>query len=129
MMIIKYTAFYAGMLAVFYVALSFRIIKLRLVHKVGIGHGESNTLHRAIRVHANFAEYVPLALLLLAFLELNKAEIWVLNILGTALLIGRLFHAMGLGKSAGTSIARTIGGILTYLMMLAAALLNILAVY
>lgn len=126
---IQYTALYAGLLALFYVALSFRIIKMRLVFKVGIGHGEQNELHRAIRVHANLAEYVPFALLLLLFLELNQTSDWILNVLGTMLLIGRVFHAMGLGKSAGTTAARTIGGVLTYIMMLIAAVLNILAVY
>lgn len=126
---IQYTALYAGLLALFYVALSFRIIKMRLVFKVGIGHGEQNELHRAIRVHANLAEYVPFALLLLLFLELNQTSDWILNVLGTMLLIGRVFHAMGLGKSAGTTVARTIGGVLTYIMMLIAAVLNILAVY
>lgn len=126
---IQYTALYAGLLALFYVALSFRIIKMRLTFKVGIGHGEQNELHRAIRVHANLAEYVPFALLLMLFLELNQTEGWILNVLGTMLLIGRVFHAMGLGKSAGTTMARTVGGVLTYLMMLIAAVLNILVVY
>ena len=126
---IQYTALYAGLLALFYVDLSFRIIKMRLVFKVGIGHGEQNELHRAIRVHANLAEYVPFALLLLLFLELNQTSDWILNVLGTMLLIGRVFHAMGLGKSAGTTVARTIGGVLTYIMMLIAAVLNILVVY
>ena len=126
---IQYTALYAGLLALFYVALSFRIIKMRLTFKVGIGHGEQSELHRAIRVHANLAEYVPFALLLMLFLELNQTASWILNVLGTMLLIGRVFHAMGLGKSAGTTMARTVGGVLTYLMMLIAAVLNILAVY
>ncbi|QTH64747.1 MAPEG family protein [Psychrosphaera ytuae] len=128
-MTIQYTALYAGLLALFYVALSFRIIRMRLKFKIGIGHGEQNELHRAIRVHANFAEYVPLALILLVFLEINQTASWILNVLGTALLIGRVLHAMGLGKSAGTSAARLLGGVLTYSMMLVAAVLNVLAVY
>lgn len=126
---IQYTALYAGLLVLFYVALSFRIIRMRMKFKIGIGHGEQNELHRAIRVHANFAEYVPLALILLFFLEINQTTGWILNALGTMLLIGRVLHAMGLGKSAGTTAARFLGGILTYTMLLVAAILNILVVY
>ena len=127
--IIQFTSFYAGLLAVFYVLLSFRIILLRKKYRIGIGHGEEMELHRAIRVHGNFAEYVPLALFLLLLLELGQAETWILHTLGSMLLFGRLFHAMGLGKSAGTSMPRFLGGVLTYTMMLIAAGLNVWSVY
>ena len=126
---IQFTSFYAGLLAVFYVLLSFRIILMRKEFKVGIGHGDKKELHRAIRVHGNFAEYVPLALFLILLLELNKADDWVLHSLGTMLLFGRLLHAMGLSKSAGTSMPRFLGGVLTYSMMLIAAGLNVWSVY
>ena len=127
--LIQFTSFYAGLLAVFYVLLSFRIILMRQKFQVGIGHGEKKELHRAIRVHGNFAEYVPLALFLILLLELNKADNWVLHALGTMLLFGRLFHAMGLSKSAGSSTPRFLGGVLTYSMMLIAAGLNIWSLY
>jgi uncharacterized protein len=126
---VQFTAFYAGLLTLFYVALSIRIIMLRRELRIGIGHGESNRLHRVIRVHANFAEFVPLALLLLMFLELNGTESWVLNVLGTMLLVGRLLHSMGLSKSAGTSVGRLWGGLLTYSMMIIASVLNIMVMY
>ena len=127
--LIQFTSFYAGLLAVFYVLLSSRIILMRQKFQVGIGHGEKKELHRAIRVHGNFAEYVPLALFLILLLELNKADNWVLHALGTMLLFGRLFHAMGLSKSAGSSTPRFLGGVLTYSMMLIAAGLNIWSLY
>ena len=127
--LIQFTSFYAGLLAVFYVLLSFRIILMRQKFQVGIGHGEKKELHRAIRVHGNFAEYVPLALFLILLLELNKADNWMLHALGTMLLFGRLFHAMGLSKSAGSSTPRFLGGVLTYSMMLIAAGLNIWSLY
>ncbi len=126
---VQFTAFYAGLLSVFFVLLSFKIIFLRRKLQIGIGHGESHELHRVIRVHGNFAEFVPLALMLLMFLELNGAAPWILNVLGTMLLLGRLLHSLGLSKSAGTTWGRLWGGVLTYTMMLAAAILNILEIY
>ncbi len=128
-MSIEFTAFYAGLLSLIYIALTIRIIQLRWKHKVGIGHGESTELHRAIRVHGNFSEYVPLALVLMLLLELQNTAEGTLHLLGAMLLIGRVFHAMGLGKRAGTSLGRTIGGICTYLMIIVAAILNVMSVY
>ena len=126
---VQFTAFYAGILALLYIALSFRVIKLRRKLRVGIGHGEENELHRAIRVHGNFSEYVPFALMLLLLLELNNEATWILNVLGSMLFLGRIAHGMGLSKSAGTSAPRLIGGLLTFVMIIAAAILNVLAVY
>lgn len=126
---IQFTSFYAGLLAFVFVVLSFRIILMRRKFQVGIGHGEQKELHRAIRVHGNFAEYVPLALFLMLLLELNQTESWLMHVLGLSLLVGRMFHAMGLGKSAGTSMPRFIGGVLTYSMMLVAAALNVATAY
>ena len=126
---IEFTAFYAGILGLFYVALSFRVIKLRKRFQVGISHGKEKELQRAIRVHANFAEYVPLALFLILILELNQAPHWSLHLLGSGIFIGRVLHALGLDKSAGTSIPRFIGMILTFLTITVASVLNILTVY
>ncbi|MBU2919000.1 MAG: putative membrane protein YecN with MAPEG domain [Psychrosphaera sp.] len=126
---VEFTAFYAGILGLFYVALSFRVILLRRKFQVGIGHGKERELHRAIRVHGNFSEYVPLALFLLLLLELNGGQMWVLHVLGSMLFLGRILHVMGLSKSAGTSMPRFVGGTLTFGMMMIAAVLNILVVY
>ncbi|MGI9404501.1 MAG: MAPEG family protein [Hyphomicrobium sp.] len=50
------TAFYAALLALFFVFLSIRVIGWRRVKKVELGHGDDNQLLRRMRVHANFAE-------------------------------------------------------------------------
>lgn len=127
--LIQFTAFYAGLLALFYVALSLRIIRYRRHFKVGIGHGEERELHRAIRVHANYAEYVPIALMLMLILELNQTQDWLMHLLGTTLLLGRFLHAMGLSKKTGTSMPRFLGMLMTFGVILVAAVMNILVVY
>ena len=63
------TAFYAALLAVLFLFLSVRVIGWRRERRVEFGHGEDFELLRRMRVHANFAEYVPFALLLMALAE------------------------------------------------------------
>ena len=52
--------FYASLLAALYFFLSLRVIRMRRRERIALGDGENARLERAIRVHANFAEYVPL---------------------------------------------------------------------
>ena len=65
-MSIQITAIYASLLAIFYIVLSFRVARRRMRFQVGLGTGQNIELERAIRIHGNFGEYIPLALLLLA---------------------------------------------------------------
>ena len=51
-------------------------------------------LARRIRAHANAAEYVPLALLLLLILELNQTQPMLLHVFGCVLIAGRILHAI-----------------------------------
>jgi uncharacterized membrane protein YecN with MAPEG domain len=60
---------YAGLLALWLVVLSLRVIQARRAARVSLGDGGNRALQRAIRGQANFAEYVPIALLLLLILE------------------------------------------------------------
>ncbi len=58
---------------------------------------------------ANFAEYVPLALLLLAMAEIRGASPLWLHIGGVALLIGRVAHAIGVSRPHTDDIGRIVG--------------------
>ena len=107
------TAFYAALLALLFLLLSLRVINQRREARVEIGAGESAELLRRSRVHANFAEYVPFALLLLGFAESLKAPSIALHALGLALLVGRLIHAYGLSQTPHILRLRVIGMWLT----------------
>lgn len=107
------TAFYASLLAFLFVLLSVRVIAQRREARVEIGVGESRELLRRSRVHANFAEYVPLALLMLAFAESLKAPSVVLHLLGLALLAGRLLHAYALSQNPHILGLRVLGVTMT----------------
>ena len=78
-----------------------------------------------MRVHANFGEYVPLALLMLALLELAAVSTTWLWTFGIALLVARVLHAVGLGGSSGYSLGRFAGTLLTFITLLAMAALGI----
>lgn len=125
-MTLPITSLYAGILALFYAFLSLRIPKLRMKHKVGLGDGNIPELQRAVRVHANFAEYIPFALLMLLLLEAQGYSAWFLHIMGLMLVVGRGLHAYGLTQTAGPSPGRFIGSISTFFCIAAAGLLLIL---
>lgn len=125
-MLYSITLLYAGLSALLLLALSFQVVGLRRKHQIGLGTGEAPALERAVRVHANFCEYVPIALLLLLVLELSgPLPAWLLHVLGVMLVIGRILHAVGLSRSAGTSSGRFVGTLLTWLMILVAGLLAV----
>ncbi|MCD9029422.1 MAPEG family protein [Luteimonas sp. BDR2-5] len=115
----------ASLHVVLYLALSLRVVLHRNAHKVGIGTGGDPALTRKIRVHGNFGEYVPLALLMLALLELAAVATTLLWTFGIVLLLARVLHAIGLGGSAGYSSGRFIGALLTFATLLAMAAVGI----
>ncbi|HQT67739.1 MAG: hypothetical protein B7Z78_03115 [Rhodospirillales bacterium 20-60-12] len=90
--------FYGAILGFVYIWLTIRVGKARKASKIVLGSGGDVRLERAMRVHANFAEYVPLALILLIFMELRHDSPWLLNLLGLILLGGRLAHAYGMAQ-------------------------------
>lgn len=108
-MALPITSLYAGILALFLVPLTVRVIRQRYRARVGILDGGDDILARAMRVHGNFVEYVPLALLLMALIEGNGIGDWRLHVLGTVLVGGRMLHAYGLGRSSGATRPRAIG--------------------
>ncbi len=119
------TALYAGLLGLIYVPLSWRIARMRFKYGVGIGDGGNKDLARAIRVHGNFSEYVPLALVLLLVVESIGSSGWVVHVLGVWIIVARLAHAQGLNSKPGTSLGRFTGILLTWLQILAASLVAI----
>ncbi len=125
-MSLQITAIYASILAILYVVLSYRVARRRMRFQVGLGTGQNPDLERAIRIHGNFAEYVPLALLLLALLESGGGPGWVLHGAGATLVVARILHVVGLTSSSGRSPGRFIGVTLTWALLLALAAANLM---
>lgn len=125
-MALRIVPYYAAALALLFVVLSVRVIGGRREHKVAIGAGSRHALERRIRVHANFAEYAPFALVLLGMAELRSAPGPVLHGLCLSLLLGRLSHAWGVSQPDEDSRFRVVGMAATFAAILGAALTLIL---
>ena len=119
------TGFYASLLGILYIGLAINIIRLRRRFKVGIGTGKNELLAKAIRVHGNFSEYVPLAVILLGCYEINVASAMMLHAIGSILILGRVLHVIGLNRTVGASQQRVIGMLSTFLVILVLAIENI----
>jgi uncharacterized membrane protein YecN with MAPEG domain len=117
---------YAAVLAFVYIVLSARVIRARQSAKVAIGTRGDVRLERKMRVHANFAEYVPFALLLATFIEMQGRPAWFIHLLCLALVIGRVVHAYGVSQEH-ENIRLRIAGMATTFTVLAVAGLSLLA--
>ena len=111
--VVPITALFAGILAPLYILLALRVSAARRSGKVALGDGGDKNLSRRIRVHANFAEYAPFALVLMGLAESLRASPTTLCAAGVCLLAGRLLHALGVSQANEVILVRTLGMILT----------------
>ena len=115
------TAFFAGLLGFLYLWLTILVIRRRISLRLALGDGGDTNIMRRIRAHANFAEYVPFALILMGIGELNGQHKWVLATLGTFLVLARLSHAYSLivveARKQTDIKFRSIGMVLTLMVI------------
>lgn len=117
------TLLYGGSLGLWFLVLSFRVVSGRTVPGgPSLGDGGDPAMLRRIRAHANFAEYVPLVLVLLAGLELSGLPRLLLHTVGGMLLAGRLLHGFALAYTEKFAFGRMAGMILTFGALLIASL-------
>ena len=119
---------YAVLLAALFIALSIRAIGARRIAKVAIGPLGRDALDRRLRAHANFAEYVPFALLLFAFAEMRGAPGIALHAGAALLTLGRFSHAWGVSRAPENFRFRVAGMAMTFTAV-AAGIAAILATY
>ena len=126
-MIVPVTGVFAAVLGILLLALSAQVVKFRLKYKKGMG------TEAAVRAHGNLVEYAPLGLIMLGIAELNGVASGLVYWTGMTLVVGRLLHAWGMINGHGEEHkARSIGIVLTWLAILAAAILllwNVWQVY
>ncbi len=105
--------FYAALNAFIMLVLSILVVRARVVTQTEIGDGGKPAMAAPLRAHANNAEYVPMALILMwALTTPLGTSIWLIHGLGVPLTLGRLLHAIGLSRSTGVSTLRFLGMIL-----------------
>ncbi|HYE52233.1 MAG TPA: MAPEG family protein [Azospirillaceae bacterium] len=123
---IAITPVYAGLLGLLLLALAAQVVRVRIRTRVPLGDGGKPELLQAMRAQANFIEYVPLILVLVALVEATGHPAWTVHALGGGLFAGRLLHAWGLNLSPGRTPGRAIGILLTWAALLAASLILII---
>ena len=124
-MIPAVTSLYAGCLALLYLGISAWVIRVRVQQNVLSGDKGNPVMANAMRVHANFAEYVPLALILILLAEMQGAPALALHGLGATLLLSRVMHAAGKASQPHKPPLRGGGALLTFGVLLLAAAANI----
>src|SRR5665647_401177 len=107
----KITMLYAGILGLLYFALSINVVRWRWKEKKGLGHENDfkSGLFREIRIHGNFAEYIPVLILMMALDEMTGRNQTFLHIIGGALVVGRIGHHFGITKTSTASLGRALG--------------------
>jgi hypothetical protein len=112
--LLRTAGIYIALITLMGVALTFVVIGQRRSKLIGIGDGGDKTMARMMRVHGNFSENAPYALAILLALALTGGQSWPIHVVGACFIGGRALHAYGLSQSAGSSIGRVAGMMLTF---------------
>jgi uncharacterized protein len=123
----KISMLYAGILGLMYMALSVEVIRHRWKERKGLGHDPDphSGLFKAIRIHGNFQEYVPLLLLMMLMDEMSGRDTWILHFVGASTITARTLHFIGIKKSHLTSAQRSLGVLMTLISLLVMSVLLI----
>ena len=117
--------FWSGLLILVLIVLSVRVVMTRRRQRVILGDGGDEVMIVAARRFGNAAEYTPVAMGALVLLALIGWQAWIVHLIGSAFFLGRVVHPLGLAFGKGPPPARVIGMTLTWLPLLAAAVLLI----
>ena len=111
-MLLQTTLCLAAAAAIINFWLSIRIGQLRHGLKISVGAGGNEQLERRMRAQLNFAENVPIILILIGLVEATgKAGAWLAPV-GAVFMLGRVLHGLGMdggklgwGRMVGTLTA------------------------
>ncbi len=119
MLRLEVVALYAAVNILVLLVLAVLVMMGRRKYKIVLGDGSNEDFTRAVRAHANAAEYIPVGLIGLVLLALldPAAPLWTLHAAGISLTLGRILH--GVGLHTGTlNAGRMLGMVLTWLALI-----------
>jgi uncharacterized membrane protein YecN with MAPEG domain len=105
-----------------FVAMSVRTLRLRRQLRIAVGDKGDQQMLRAMRVHANFAEYVPFSLLLIYMFETRSGTGALVHALCVCLIVGRFSHAYGLSRVEEDYRYRVFGMSMTFTALAVSAI-------
>ena len=117
------TLFYAAILTIFALVLSFGAGSFRGKTSLSVLFGDPANMELAekVRRHQNFLEYVPMLLIVMGAIELNGGSSMFLYTVGALLVVVRIAHAVGLKHDNMGHPGRLIGAGGTVLLTLVTA--------
>jgi uncharacterized protein len=111
---------FAGVFALFNLWLAYRCVRIRLSGPGGVGDLGIPVLQARMRAHANFVEYTPFVLILMALLEYSDGSTELLKGIGIVYLLARVLHAFGIERPRFTM--QLIGAVGTWIVLLMLAI-------
>lgn len=121
------TSLYAALIAILFLALSFRVIAYRRGKLVSLGAEGHPALETRMRAQGNCAEYAPIGLILLGLVEAAGYPVLLVHALGALLFLGRLLHGVGFWGDRPVMRLRVVGMLMTITMIAVSALLLLAA--
>lgn len=109
------TGLYAALLGLIFLALSHYVIAGRKLYGVALGEGGNDDLAVRVRIHGNFAENAPIAVILMMLVEMQGAPFLSLHAMGLVLIAGRIAHIVGLRRPSLRW--RVVGMVLTQIVI------------
>src|SRR5690349_1340667 len=119
MLRLEVVALYAAVNILILLVLAVLVMMGRRKHKIVLGDGANDQFTRALRAHANAAEYIPAGLVGLVLLALLDPAVptWLVHAAGISLTLGRILHGVGL-HTGNINAGRAGGIVLTWLSYL-----------
>lgn len=101
----------------------------RMSAKVSLGDGNDKTLLGRIRAHGNFTENAPFVLIAMIVMAQLGATSLPLHIVGAGFTISRLFHFHGITREDHNGKGRSVGALMTTIVIVYAAVYILLRVF
>jgi len=110
----------AAALGLIYLAVSVWVVYQRWIARLGLGMptDPKSPLFRIGRAHSNFAEYVPILLIMMFLLESTGASLRGIQTVGITLVLGRIAHVFGILEHRTPNLKRSIGVFCTFALLL-----------
>lgn len=124
-MLLPTTLSLAAAAAIINIWISMRIGRLRMAGKIMYGDGGNEMLMRRMRAHANFIENAPLALILIAAIEITGKDGQWLPIVGALFMAARVLHPFGMDGGTAQPL-RTVAALVTMLVQIGLAVVAVL---
>lgn len=119
-MTLPVTAFVAAICALLLLITAIDTVRHRIRAQAAFGDaGGDGKLISASRSHGNLAEHAPIVILMLAFLEMSRANHTALMVVGAVFIFVRVMHIWGLYLPVSTKppVPRQIGVLGTWIIL------------